>query len=357
MPNNLKPMAPPRYRLPLLGYQGPALSVSLEALDAHNILISLYQGEQPADIDAQWLSLLPALLAQLQQRFAGLIGDYVSSYTSLLLVLDDQNDQDDAIALLAALPSPEQNDSACAAWQAAQAQQSEPDTAALVTEAMSESLLFRPIALDEALASDALSTADTELLTLPVCYDEAFGLDLAAVAEQCQLSPAEVIARHSEQSYRVYALGFSPGFAFMGRLDPALVLPRHSSPRAAVPAGSVAIAAQQTAIYPRQSPGGWHILGRCPLRLFDPARQPANCFRVGQRVRFQPISRAEFARLEAANYSAQQLAPIQPPATLETASIDVLKATGANLLVDQGRRGQLQQGLTAGQRRRTARFY
>jgi KipI family sensor histidine kinase inhibitor len=129
--------------------------------------------------------------------------------------------------------------------------------------------------------------AEPRLHTIPVRYD---GPDLHAVAEQTGLSSDEVIRRHSEPEYLVYLLGFVPGFAYLGDLHPSLVLPRRSSPRTRVPAGSVAIAGAQTAVYPLTTPGGWHLLGTTPLDLFDAARDPAALLSSGDRVRFEPIS-------------------------------------------------------------------
>lgn len=131
------------------------------------------------------------------------------------------------------------------------------------------------------------SEGATSLLhTIPVVYD---GPDLAYVAEQTGLSTAEVIRHHSEPEYLVYLLGFAPGFAYLGDLHPALVLPRRSSPRTRVPAGSVAIAGAQTGVYPLTTPGGWHLLGNTPVRMFDPAREPAALLRAGDRVCFEPV--------------------------------------------------------------------
>lgn len=136
--------------------------------------------------------------------------------------------------------------------------------------------------------------------TLPVCYEAEFGPDLQATAQAAGLSVDEVIALHSGTGYRVYMLGFLPGFAFMGELPAVLRLPRRSEPRTAVPAGSVAIAASLTAVYPWQSPGGWHLLGRCPLPLFDAAARPPTLLGVGDQVRFSAVSAAEYRRLLAA---------------------------------------------------------
>jgi len=121
---------------------------------------------------------------------------------------------------------------------------------------------------------------------VPVRYD---GEDLADVAERIGISEAEVVQRHTAPDYRVFMLGFVPGFAFLGPLDPTLILPRRVPPRARVPAGSVAIAGAQTGIYPLETPGGWHLLGHTDLRLFDPDRSPPALFAPGDTVRFAPI--------------------------------------------------------------------
>lgn len=121
---------------------------------------------------------------------------------------------------------------------------------------------------------------------IPVRYD---GADLASVADRTGLSIEDVIARHTAGDYRVYVLGFVPGFAYLGDLDPALELPRRAEPRRRVPAGSVAIAGRQTAVYPASTPGGWHLLGRTPLTLFDGHRNPPALLRVGDRVRFEAM--------------------------------------------------------------------
>jgi KipI family sensor histidine kinase inhibitor len=121
---------------------------------------------------------------------------------------------------------------------------------------------------------------------LPVRYD---GPDLAVVAERTGLSHAEVVRRHTDPTYDVHFLGFVPGFAYLGPLDPALVLPRRAAPRRRVPAGSVAIAGAQTGVYPLETPGGWHLIGHTDVVLFDPARDPPNLLAAGDRVRFSPV--------------------------------------------------------------------
>jgi KipI family sensor histidine kinase inhibitor len=121
------------------------------------------------------------------------------------------------------------------------------------------------------------------ILEIPVRYD---GPDLLEVAERTGLTVDEVIARHSKRSYRAYACGFQPGFAYLGDLDEALALPRRASPRLRVPPGSIAIAGMQTAVYPLQTPGGWHIIGSTSLRMFDATREPPALIRPGDVVRF-----------------------------------------------------------------------
>jgi KipI family sensor histidine kinase inhibitor len=129
------------------------------------------------------------------------------------------------------------------------------------------------------------------LVVLPVLYD---GPDLAAVARRLGLTDAEVIAHHSAPEYDVFAIGFLPGFPYAGYLPDAIAgLPRLESPRLAVPAGSVAIAGRQTGVYPAESPGGWHLLGRIPLRIVDFALGHFP-IRAGDRVRFEPIDPETF---------------------------------------------------------------
>ncbi len=118
---------------------------------------------------------------------------------------------------------------------------------------------------------------------IPVRYD---GPDLDLVARDSGLTVAEVIARHIAPTYRVSLLGFVPGFAYLGPLDPSLVLPRRTTPRVRVPAGSVAIAGAQTGVYPAETPGGWHLIGRTTVRMFDPSRTPPALLAVGDRVHF-----------------------------------------------------------------------
>ena len=137
-------------------------------------------------------------------------------------------------------------------------------------------------------------TVKSYLIEVPVCYDEDFAPDLETVAQHCGLEPNEVVARHAAARYGVRCVGFTPGFPFLGGLPAKLATPRRKSPRPAVPAGSVGIGGAQTGIYPLRSPGGWNIIGRTPLRLFDVTREPAALLRAGDRVRFVSIGREDF---------------------------------------------------------------
>ena len=132
------------------------------------------------------------------------------------------------------------------------------------------------------------------LVEIPVCYGGAFGPDLAEVAALCALSEEEVVTRHTAVSYRVYMIGFSPGFAYLGGLDATIAAPRRATPRTAVPAGSVGIAGMQTGIYPLASPGGWQIIGRTPEHLFLPAQEHPCLLNPGDRLRFVPIDAEAF---------------------------------------------------------------
>lgn len=139
--------------------------------------------------------------------------------------------------------------------------------------------------------------ADAPVKELPVWYDASVGPELERLAELAGMSRDEVIACHSERDYRVFALGFAPGFAFMGSVDARLEAPRLETPRRRVPAGSVAVAGRQAAAYPAVTPGGWNLIGRTPAVLFDRDREGFSLLQVGDRVRFVPIERAEFERL------------------------------------------------------------
>lgn len=144
---------------------------------------------------------------------------------------------------------------------------------------------------------DDLSETTEAMLHVPVCYGGEFGPDLIEVARFHGLTEEEVIRRHTASTYHVYMIGFTPGFPYLGGLDPTLFTPRKTTPRPKVPAGSVGIAEQQTGIYPIESPGGWQLIGRTPLKLFDFHRDPPFLLEPGMKVRFHPISREEYENL------------------------------------------------------------
>ncbi|HEX4565185.1 MAG TPA: 5-oxoprolinase subunit PxpB [Vicinamibacterales bacterium] len=129
---------------------------------------------------------------------------------------------------------------------------------------------------------------------VPVCYEGTYGPDLGDVAAFGCCTTEEAIAIHLSREYRVFVVGFLPGFAYMATVDPRIASPRRTSPRLKVPAGSVAVAAGQTGVYPAESPGGWNLIGRCPLRPYDPDRAEPFLFRVGDRVRFRRIREDEY---------------------------------------------------------------
>jgi len=142
------------------------------------------------------------------------------------------------------------------------------------------------------------SASGPRLIEIPVCYDPEFGFDLDRVAEHTKLSEREIVDLHSTREYRVACIGFVPGFTFLAGLPRNLATPRRDVPRKEIPAGSVGIGGAQTGIYPLRSPGGWNLIGRTPLRLFDPTKNPPTLLCPGDRVRFRAIRREEFESLQ-----------------------------------------------------------
>ena len=203
-----------------------------------------------ARIDEANLAWMTALTRRCEAAFGSALIDLVPSYTTLLVVFDP-------MALT-------------------------PDEARCRLET-----LLAELAPDESGAAGTLHE-------LPTWYDPTVGPDLERVADHAGVGVEEVIACHSATEYRVFALGFAPGFAFMGLLDVRLEVPRLDTPRQRVPAGSVAIAGRQTAAYPAVTPGGWNLLGRTSARLFDRDREGFSLLQVGDRVRFSPVDRDAF---------------------------------------------------------------
>ena len=136
-----------------------------------------------------------------------------------------------------------------------------------------------------------------KIIRIPVCYDERLGIDLENIVLKNKISVDEIIQKHTEEIYLVYCLGFLPGFAYMGKVHESIQIARHASPRKLVIAGSLGIAGMQTGIYPMNSPGGWQIIGRTPLKIFDQDPRILGKLEAGNRIQFYPISFTEFEKL------------------------------------------------------------
>ena len=198
-------------------------------------------------------------------------------------------------ALLCELPAPATLVQQQRIWALAALAQRWPGVGEVLPGMNNLTLTFDPTAIDlDALMARVLDAwprlsakaVEGRLVEIPVAYGGEHGPDLADVAAHTGFTPAEVVRRHSGGEYVVYLLGFLPGFAFMGGLAPELATPRRAEPRTAVPARSVGIGGEQTGIYPLVSPGGWQLIGRTSLELFDPAAESPTLLRPGDRVRF-----------------------------------------------------------------------
>ena len=172
----------------------------------------------------------------------------------------------------------------------------DPDEPAVHGDAFAAALNVVSECLKEGLPKpgDVLRTID-----VPVCYEPEFALDLAEVAATSKVTVEQAIALHAGSDFRVLMIGFAPGHPYIGGLNDKLSVPRRATPRAIVPAGSIAIANDQTVVYPYAISGGWSIIGRTPLQVFDAERQEPSLFAAGDRVRFKPITRDEFQKLSA----------------------------------------------------------
>ena len=224
----------------------------LQICDAGDEAITIYVAEAPGEAA---LARVTALVESLRAELGDLLTDLVPSYCSVTLYYD-------------------------------------------LLQCERDKLLRRVRVLAEALP-DAIDGAPVgRSIELPVYYGPEVAPDLARLAEFAGTDIDGAIALHSGAEYRVYALGFRPGFAFMGTTPEPLRAPRLDTPRARVPAGSVAVAGAQAAVYPDACPGGWNLLGRCPLSLFDRSSNPPQVLlQVGDRVRFAPVSRQRFLEL------------------------------------------------------------
>jgi inhibitor of KinA len=153
-------------------------------------------------------------------------------------------------------------------------------------------------AVDDRGGRDRSSKGDVRVVEIPVCYHPDFAPDIDYVARHAQMSKRQVVDLHSTAEYRVACIGFVPGFPFLAGLPKQLATPRRDTPRKEICPGSVGIGGAQTGIYPLRSPGGWNLIGRTPLKLFDPTKDPPTLLCAGDRVRFRPITREEFEALK-----------------------------------------------------------
>ena len=166
-----------------------------------------------------------------------------------------------------------------------------------------DSLVTTGAELEQAVAAlmktRAAASHNRRLWEIPACYDPQFAPDIEDVARSAGLTPAEVAALHAGTQYHVYMIGFVPGYPYMGDLPEQLRLPRRTDPRTRVPPGSVAIATSMTAVYPYESPGGWHLIGTSPVRFFDPGSPSGALLSPGDAVKFQPVTAQQFAEHQA----------------------------------------------------------
>lgn len=181
------------------------------------------------------------------------------------------------------------------------------------------------------------------VVEIPVLYGGEMGPDVEEVAAHAGLSADEVMSRHAGTDYRVYCLGFTPGFLYLGGLDPALNVPRKAVPRTKVPVGSVAIGGSQTGVYPQETPGGWQLIGRTPVPLFDPERKPPAVASPGESIRFVPIDSSEYERL-VAEQPGRQIVPLA--AQPGRSGLRVLSPGLSTTVQDLGRRGYQAYGVS-----------
>ena len=212
--------------------------------------IIIYFGDRVCDKNA---ALIADTVNELKISIGRFIIDYIPSYASLLVIYDPISTDHDLIKM--------------------------------EIEKSLENLVFTE------------PSSDGIRVELPVYYSSESGPDLHNLSKTVGLSTRKIIELHQSIDYRVYAMGFAPGFAYLGEVDRRIAAPRQNTPRLKVPAGSVAIADRQTAVYPCQSPGGWNLIGLCPKTMFDAAKTPPTPIQVGDRVRFRQVTRREYIAL------------------------------------------------------------
>ena len=164
------------------------------------------------------------------------------------------------------------------------------------------------------LASARARTGTHRTWRIPVAYGGEHGIDLEATAATHSISPDELVRRHAAPTYQVYMLGFLPGFAYLGGLDPSIAIPRRTDPRPTTPPGTISIGGVQALVASIEAPSGWHLLGRTPVRNFMVARDPVVLLAPGDRVRFAPIAACDFRALDAAAAAGELVAELVQPA-------------------------------------------
>jgi len=200
-------------------------------------------------------------------------------------------------------------------------------------------------------AKSPTASTTTQLIEIPVCYDDDFAPDLAETAGNLQLSKEALIQLHSSKTYYVYMLGFTPGFPYMGKTDERIVTKRKQQPRLAVVPGSVAIAGEQTGIYPFATPGGWNIIGRTPLQLFDRHKTNPFLLKAGDEVQFKPITQDEFEQYSSSNIELNSTNSINRSTETSAANKPIIQVEQCGFLTtlqDTGRTGYLQYGVSKG---------
>lgn len=189
------------------------------------------------------------------------------------------------------------------------------------------------------------TNTDCVVHEIPVCYEKEYSLDMDNVCECTHLSKEEIVKLHTKPEYTIYMLGFLPGFPYLGGLDKRLEVPRLKTPRKLIPEGSVALAGKQTGIYPLSSPGGWQIIGRTPIKLFDAARTPNVLIKAGDKIKFTPISKKEYENYKEEKRITQKEIVVRKRGVPISSGIQFLSSGFLTTVQDLGRKGFLKDGV------------
>ena len=227
---------------------------------SENTIVILFDQEIAPDIARQ----VALHQRRIEERVSKYIIDIISSYASITVVFDFRKINGESLKVL-------------------------------LSESMS--VVFDKSSNKPSVVTEKSAPQDKQVVDIPVYYDSEVGFDLVAIAEDKNITINDVINLHSEQIYDVYAVGFAPGFAYLGSVNEQIAMPRKQTPRKHIPAGSLGIAGQQTAIYPSSSPGGWQIIGRTPCAMVDYEAAEPSKIKMGDQVRFVSISKQEYLEL------------------------------------------------------------